>query len=119
MTTNTLRRFAILALFGLMTIPGAALAQGSSVVLPNPIACDNLICLFLSVIRILLAGIGLFGLVMFMWGGFLMLTSQGNADRIQKAKETLVWATLGIMVILGSWVLLRFVLSTLVDVTTS
>jgi hypothetical protein len=114
-----MRNLAIVSLLGLAGLPLLVFAQsGSSVVLPNPISCGSFICLFLSVIRLLLAGIGLFGLVMFMWGGFLMLTSQGNAERIQKAKETLVWATLGIMIILGSWVLLRFVLTTLTDVTT-
>lgn len=112
-----MRSLKIFLIPAALSLPLAALAAGSDVSLPNPIACDNLICLFLSVIRLVLAAIGLFGLVMFIWGGFLMLTSGGNEEQIKKGKETLTWASLGIVVVLGSWVLLRYVLTVLTNVT--
>lgn len=97
--------------------PLLALAQGSAVALPNPIACDDLICLFIGVMKLILGALGLFGLVMFIWGGVLWMSSGGNEERIKKGKETLVWATLGLVVIIGSWVVLRFVLKTVATVT--
>lgn len=118
-----LRKASSIALI-LCLVPAAiALADGgttgSSVWLPNPIACDNLICLFLSVIRLVLGAIGVFALFMFIYGGFLMMSSAGNADQVKKAKDTLVWATLGLVVILGSWVFLSFVLKATTDVTST
>ncbi len=113
--------FATLLLSWILFWPTLALAaegtSGSSVWLPNPIQCNDLICLFLSVIRMVLGAIGVFALFMFIYGGFMMLSSGGNAERVQKAKETLVWATLGIVVILGSWVFLSFVLKTTTTIT--
>ncbi|USN53416.1 MAG: hypothetical protein H6760_04655 [Candidatus Nomurabacteria bacterium] len=118
---NTLRKKRlplILMIAGLVLMPLSAFAQsGSAVAIPNPISCGNLICLFVNLMRLILAGLGVFGMVMFIWGGFLMLTSAGNADRIQKGKETLVWSILGILVILGSWILLKSVIDAINGVT--
>lgn len=95
----------------------APLAASAVVEIPNPIACGDLLCLFIGVIRFLLGGIGVFATFIFMWGGFLMLTSQGEAERVKKARETLFWATMGIITVLGSWVFIRFVLETTSSVT--
>lgn len=78
-------------------------------------ACTNLLCLFIQVIRILLGAVGLFALFVFIWGGFLMLTSASNAEKVKQAKDTLLWASLGIVVILGSWVIIRFLMETVLS----
>ncbi|MFH0853810.1 MAG: pilin [bacterium] len=109
---------ATLALF-ILLLPLIVAAQGSDVALPNPISCNTLLCVFVNAIKLVLGALGLFGLVMFIWGGVNMMTSAGNPEKVQKAKETLVWATLGLIIILGSWVILRFVLNTVVGVTST
>ena len=48
---------------------------------------------------------------MFIYGGLLMLTSAGKSGQIQKGQQTLVWASLGILVVFSSYAILRFVFS--------
>lgn len=101
------------ALLLLVAVP--ALANGDNVTLPNPIKCETLPCLFLGAIRFLLAGLAIFGTFMFMYGGYLWLTSAGNEKRVQSGKDTLVWATLGLVIILISWQVIKYVLTVLVE----
>lgn len=54
---------------------------------------------------------GTIGLVMFVWGGLLMMTAAGNKDQVGKGKETIVWAAIGIIVIFTSYALVSFILS--------
>jgi len=63
----------------------------------------------LRVMQIALAAVDIFALFMFILGGFELLISAGNPNMIKKAKDTLVWATLGILVITLSYSVLKFV----------
>ncbi|MFH0829469.1 MAG: hypothetical protein V1907_04865 [Candidatus Kerfeldbacteria bacterium] len=75
----------------------------------NPISgCDDALCLFERFIRFFLGGVAVVSTMMFIWGGYLFLTSGGNAEQIKKGKDTLLWSSLGIVVILASWVILRY-----------
>lgn len=85
--------------------------SGDTVVIPNPIACNDATCLISQVIRYILGTIAIIATLMFIWGGVMMLTSGGNAEQVKKAKETLVWAAIGVAVILLSWVIIKFVLT--------
>jgi len=66
-----------------------------------------------NIIKVMLGLIGALSLVMFIYGGFLMLTSQGKTEQIEKGKNTLVWAVLGIAAVFGSYTLLNFILTRL------
>lgn len=78
--------------------------------LPNPLGKNvNLIQIMLRVMQIALAAVDIFALFMFILGGFEFLISAGNPNMIKKAKDTLVWATLGILVITLSYSILKFV----------
>lgn len=72
--------------------------------LPNPLGTattpEDVIA---NVIRVVLGILGGITLLMFVYGGFMMLVSAGNADRVQQGKDTLLWATLGLIVIFGSY----------------
>lgn len=83
------------------------------VTLPNPITCNTATCLISQVIRYVLGTIAIIATLMFVWGGYMMLTSGGNADQVKRAKETLAWASIGIVVILLSWTVIRFVLASI------
>lgn len=99
-----------------LAIPDLVQAQtGTGVQIPNPIKCKDVNCLVAQVIRYILGTIAIVATLMFIWGGFMMLTSAGNAERIKKAKETLAWAAIGIVVILLSWAIIRFVLGSLIN----
>lgn len=86
-------------------------STGDTVVLPNPITCGDATCLISQVIRYILGTIAIIATLMFVWGGVMMLTSGGNAEQVKRAKETLVWAAIGVAIILLSWVIIKFVLA--------
>lgn len=66
-----------------------------------------------SAIKVFLGIVGSVALVMFFYGGYLWLISGGSSDKIKKGKETLVWATIGLIVIFGSGILVRTVINAL------
>jgi hypothetical protein len=107
--------FTLLALTALL-IPVAVLADAGPY-LDNPIKCETAGCLFLQIIRYFLAGVAVVSTLMFIWGGFLFLTSAGNAEQVKKGKDVLLWSSIGIVVILGSWVLIRYLLEGLAGST--
>jgi len=47
--------------------------------------------------------------VVIMFGGFMWATSAGNEQRITSAKETIISAVVGLILVLGSYVILNFI----------
>lgn len=91
-------------------LPLLTLAQDES--LPSPFGDDTTQkepVLFIAVIiQALLGIVGAGALLMFVWGGFHMIFSGGNEERIKKGRDTLLWAVLGIAIILSSYAILSF-----------
>ena len=65
-----------------------------------------------TVLRAVLGLTGSIALLMFVYGGFLWLTSGGSPDKIKKAQGILVWATLGLTLIFGSYAIIDKILLT-------
>ncbi len=65
--------------------------------------------LIANIIKTILGVIGAVALFMFIWGGFTWLTSGGNPDKVKQGKDTLVWATIGLLVIFASYTLVDVV----------
>ena len=42
----------------------------------------------------------LIAVVMIIWSGFLFMTSEGNEDKVTKAKKSLTWALVGLLILL-------------------
>ncbi len=89
----------------------AATTTSGVVSIPNPIRCNTAQCLITQVIRYVFGIIAVLATFMFIWGGVLMLTSAGNAQRVKQAKDTLTYAAIGIVVILLSWSAIQFVIN--------
>lgn len=106
-----------LVLPALLVLPLAARADDALPYLINPIRCDDVICLFLQIIRFFLGGVAVISTFMFIYGGYVFLTSGGNAEAVKKGKETLLWATIGIATVLGSWMVIQFVIKGISDIT--
>lgn len=62
------------------------------------------------VVRAILLIIGSIALLMFIAGGVTWMTAAGNDAKITKAKNTLVWATLGLVVIFAAYLLVKYVM---------
>lgn len=98
---------------GMLLIPSVAVGQDSetsNVKLPNILGKNvNLVSILIRAMQLALAVVDIFALFMFILGGFEFLISAGNPTLIKKAKDTLVWATLGILVITLSYSVLKFI----------
>jgi hypothetical protein len=81
--------------------------------LTNPIAATNVPQLIGSIIQAVLGIVGALALLMFVYGGFMWLTSGGSPDKIKKGKDILIWAVIGLAVIFASYALVDFVIRAL------
>ena len=75
-------------------------AQNIETTLPR--AIGNIISLFLSFVGLIL-------LVIIVYAGFLWLTAQGNEEQVTKAKSLLKNGIIGLVIILGSYVISSFI----------
>lgn len=61
-------------------------------------------------IKTILGIIGSVALTVFIYGGFLWLTSGGSETRIKKGKDVILWATLGLVIIFAAYAIVNFFL---------
>ena len=64
-----------------------------------------------NVINIFLYVVGFVAVVMIIYGGFLYMTSQGDAGKVQKAKNTILYSVLGLAISVLAYVIVGFVLT--------
>lgn len=124
------RRFALsilsIFLFLLLALPvlattgesgggnvGNASSTGSQpppVVIDNPLGNINTVQKLVGqVISTVLGILGSIALLMFIYGGLVWLTSGGNEKQVTKGRDVLLWATVGLVIIFSSYIILRFV----------
>jgi hypothetical protein len=60
------------------------------------------------VLGFLLGGLGSLTTLMFVYSGFLWMTAGGSEEKITKAKKTLLYAVIGVLVVLSSYIFLNF-----------
>ncbi|MBI4652931.1 hypothetical protein HY750_01630 [Candidatus Kuenenbacteria bacterium] len=60
------------------------------------------------IIKVVLDFVGVITLGMFIFGGLVWMTSGGSEEKVKKGKGILIWATLGLIVILMSYVILTW-----------
>ena len=61
----------------------------------------------------ILAIIGVIAVLFLIIGGFQYVTSAGNPDSVQKAKSTILYAIIGLIVAILAWSVVKFVLGNL------
>jgi cysteine-rich repeat protein len=71
----------------------------------------------MQVINILLGFLGVISIGIMLYGGFLYMTSQGAADKIEKAKKILINGAIGLAIILSSYAIAFFIVNALTNVT--
>jgi len=65
------------------------------------------------IIQIALSFLGAIALVIIMYAGFLWMTSNGDEEKVNKAKDILKNAIIGLVIILASWAIATFIISRL------
>lgn len=63
-----------------------------------------------KVINASLGIVGSLALVMFIYGGFIWMLAAGNDQKVQKGKDIILWAVIGLIVIFSSYALVNLVL---------
>ncbi len=102
--------FSALVLF--LTTPHYVQAEGGTAGINNPIGDNNMDAEDL-IVRLLTGFLGilsLFALVMVIYGGFQYIYSAGNPEQVKKAKDTIVWALIGMAIAFLSLAIVNFVI---------
>lgn len=86
--------------------------------LQNPLGTSDIRVIIGRVIQALLGLSGTLALLMFVWGGITWMTSGGVADKIKKGKDTLIWATIGLVVIFTAYTLVSTLITAITSGTT-
>jgi len=70
------------------------------------------------VVSTLLGLSGVVGMVMFIYGGFMWMTSAGNQEKITKAKNIVIWSVIGLVIVFSAYALVNFVLEAAIEAPT-
>lgn len=100
---------------------GGSTTGGSSggVVLKDPLnlPAGDPTALWARLIGALLGFVGVGALITFVYAGFMFLTSSGNPEQVKKAKDTMIYAVLGVAVSMGAYVILSYIFDILQGAT--
>jgi type IV secretory pathway VirB2 component (pilin) len=91
-------------------LPHLAAAQAT---IPMPLGPATLEQIIGRVIKVLLSLSGTLALVMIIVAGFRWMTAQGEVDQVKKAKATLTWSIIGLIVAFSSYAMVDFILQRL------
>lgn len=110
------KRFLYSFLFVFLLAPALVSAQDFKLV-PDCAhkqgGCDKIEQLLDVVVNygtILMGVSGAVALIFFIVGGIQMLTSGGNESKVTKGKETVTYATIGLIIIFGAFTAVKFIL---------
>ncbi len=63
-----------------------------------------------TLIKAVLGIVGSLALLAFVYGGFVLMLSSGNSEQVQKGKNILIWASVGLVVIFVSYAAVKFII---------
>lgn len=87
----------------------SGMAGNSSSKLYNPLPEEDLTHVFLLIMQGFLAIIGIWAVIFLFVGGFQMVMAAGNEEMYTKAKKTIIWAVLGLIIALLSFSVIAIV----------
>ncbi len=70
-----------------------------------------------NLIRTVLTFLGVVLVVLILYGGFVLMTAGGNADRVSKAKKIITNAIIGLVIVITSFAITTFIINSLMDAT--
>lgn len=74
---------------------------------------DDMVMIMVRASSWILGIVGSLALLMFIYGGFMFLISAGSSEKIGKAKTILIAAVIGLAIVFGSYLIIKFFLQTL------
>lgn len=82
---------------------------GQAVTLYNPLGTTDVPTLIGKVLSVVIGVIGAIALAIFIYGGFLWMTSAGDSKNVEKGKNAMVYAVLGLIVIFSASTVMNFI----------
>ncbi|HPN81570.1 MAG TPA: hypothetical protein PK412_03445 [bacterium] len=73
----------------------------------------DFVALFVRGADIIVGLSGTASILMFVYGGFLMITAYGNDSRIKQGRDAIVATVIGILIVLLAWTLINLVITAL------
>lgn len=70
-----------------------------------------------NILKLVLSLLGLIAVTLIIYGGVIWTTAAGNEQRVEKAKQIITAAVIGLIVIILSWAIVIFVVQTTSNVT--
>lgn len=105
--------FALPASAALTIVPKCATDQGTPGQPKPPPSLNCALQTFGNIAQLILGITGSFALLMFVYGGFTLLTSGGSSEKVGKGKTIITNAVIGIVIIFGSGLLIQYGMSRL------
>ena len=103
--------FCLLLLAPSVVLAADPTSTDTTVNLVNPLGTNDVRVIIGTIIKAALGLSGSIALLMFIYGGFMWLTSQGNTEKIEKGKQVLIWATIGLAVIFFAYTIVNAVIN--------
>jgi hypothetical protein len=75
----------------------------------------NVESVYIKVINISLYAIGAVAVIMIIYGGYMYMTARGNEEQAKKGRSILIWAILGLVVVLAAAALVNAVVKLVVE----
>ncbi len=109
--------YSLLVVMPMLAAPHAMAQYGTDDLLDSGtnLGTKNLRDSIAAIINIVLGFLGILATVIILMGGFKWMTSQGNTEKVDEAKKLIGAGVVGLVIILSSYAIARFVLNSLQD----
>lgn len=101
-----------------MAVPAFALETGIEFGATTGLPAGDIRTIIANVIRIALGLVGIVMLVLVLYGGWMYMTAQGVAEKIDKAKKIIISAIIGLVIALSAFAIASFIIRSLLGATT-
>jgi len=89
---------------------GTAAGEAPAFIQEHTGGTGNLRTLILTIVNFFLLFLGLLSVLMIIYGGVLYITASGEQGKVDKGKKIIMYAIIGIIIILLSWALVNTIL---------
>jgi hypothetical protein len=103
------------AMVGASVFDGAC--DGTDSALCDQSTQDSAPAFIVALVNLLLYGLGAVSVVMIIFAGVFYVTSQGEPAIIKRAKDSLLYAVIGLIVALSAYAIVNFVLASIIGAT--
>jgi len=74
-----------------------------------------LVAIIAGIVNILLAILAIVFLILIIYGGYAWMTAMGQEDKIKKAKQIIINAAIGLLIVILSYAIVNFVITLLIN----